>query len=557
MTSTRRLSRAGLPSAVAGSVLVLLTATVPATPWAFGTRTVSKPVALLDSQAWIMGGTGPCCTTPESPWPLPPPELIQPVIDRYITGTIAPANFGPHYAIDSSYSLATPEQLHPFTGLESLSFDASVQWGAEVLDEQIRTQIAAGDSMVVLGVSQSASIITREMNYLASLPADQRPAVDQLAFILLGDGQNPNGGLLERFDGADVPALLTFSGATPDNVYPTDIFTLEYDGWADFPKYPLNTLAVLNALLGMATVHGTYAALSPAQLATAIELPTAGDTMTHYWMIPTDYLPLLLPFQQLGVPQWLIDLIEPNLRVLVNLGYGDPDHGWSAGPANVPTVAGLFPTDVNPFAVLEDLVNGTLRGADAALTDLGLPTLPAWVTGPAGYLQSALGFLTDQTDPLIQAVSSGLQDALDNTVLPGWLTAALNPLAYVLNDLDTAATHLMDDQVNPLVQQAIYGIGDPLRDALAELGASNQLTNAVYVGEQLLPLILEVPGNLVSNALHFVSEGVGDLAANDIGGFVEQLELIPAAATTLGTLMGIGLPFLALQAIIEGVPLTI
>lgn len=554
MSSKRHFSRSGVPSANVGSALVLLTAIVPLT---FEANTVSTPVASLASEAWIMGGTGPCCRTPESPWSLPPQELIQPAIDRYITGTIAPANFGPHYAIDSSYSLATPEQLHPFTGLESLSFDTSVQWGAEILDEQIRTQIAAGNSMVVLGVSQSASIITRELEYLATLPADERPGIDQLAFVLLGDGNNPNGGLLERFDGADIPALLMFSGATPDNVYPTDIFTLEYDGWADFPKYPLNVLADLNALLGMATVHGTYASLTPEQLATAIELPTAGDTMTHYWMIPTDCLPLLLPFQQLGVPQWLIHLIEPDLRVIINLGYGDPDHGWSAGPANVPTVAGLFPMDVNPFAVLEDLVNGALRGAAAALTDLGLPELPAPITGPISYLASALGALASQTDPLVHAISSGLPDALNNVVIPDWLAAALSPVAGALNDLDLVASHIMNDQIHPFVQQTVYGIGDPLRDALASFGAADQLTNAVYVGEQLLPLILEVPGNLVTNTLHFVAEGAGALATGDVAGFVEQLELIPAAETTLGVLMGIGLPFLAAQAIAIGIPLDI
>ncbi|KLO30121.1 hypothetical protein ABW16_07675 [Mycolicibacter heraklionensis] len=551
MTSPRRLS--GLPCAIAGSALLWLTAS---TPIPFGVPT-TRVVTLLDSEAWIMGGTGPCCRTPESPWPQPPAELIQPVIDRFITGTIAPANVGPHYSIDSSYGLATPEQLHPFTGLESLSFDTSVQWGADVLDEQIRTQIAAGNSVVVLGVSQSASIITREMSYLATLPADERPDIDQLAFVLLGDGNNPNGGLLERFDGADIPALLTFSGATPNNLYPTDVFTLEYDGWADFPKYPLNIVADLNALLGMATVHGTYAALTPEQLATAIELPTAGDTMTHYWMIPTGYLPLLLPFQQLGVPAWLIHLIEPDLRVIVNLGYGDPDHGWSAGPANVPTVAGLFPTDVNPFAVLEDLVDGALRGADAALTDLGLPTLPSLITDPVTYLATALGSLADQTDPLIHAVSSGLHDAVNSVVIPDWLAAALSPVSGALNSLDSVVGHVINDQLDPLIQQAVYALGDPLRDALTDIGADDRLTNAVYVIEQLLPVVLGAPGNFVTNDLHFLAEGTNQLVAGDFGGFVDQLELIPAGDITMAALMGLGLPFLALQSILAGVPLTI
>lgn len=551
MTSPRRLS--GLPCAIAGSALLWLTAS---TPIPFGVPT-TPAVTLLDSEAWIMGGTGPCCRTPESPWPQPPAELIQPVIDRFITGTIAPANVGPHYSVDSSYGLATPEQLHPFTGLESLSFDTSVQWGADVLDEQIRTQIAAGNSVVVLGVSQSASIITREMSYLATLPADERPDIDQLAFVLLGDGNNPNGGLLERFDGADIPALLTFAGATPDNLYPTDVFTLEYDGWADFPKYPLNIVADLNALLGMATVHGTYAALTPEQLATAIELPTAGDTMTHYWMIPTGYLPLLLPFQQLGVPAWLIHLIEPDLRVIVDLGYGDPDHGWSAGPANVPTVAGLFPTDVNPFAVLEDLVDGALRGADAALTDLGLPTLPSLITDPVTYLATALGSLADQTDPLIHAVSSGLHDAANSVVIPDWLAAALSPVAGALNSLDSVVGHVINDQLDPLIQQAVYAVGDPLRDALTDIGADDRLTNAVYVIEQLLPVVLGAPGNFVTNDLHFLAEGTNQLVAGDFGGFVDQLELIPAGDITMAALMGLGLPFLALQSILAGVPLTI
>lgn len=554
MTSTRRSSQAGVPSAIAGSALVWLTAAMPMT---VGASTVSVPVTLLDYQAWIMNGTGPCCVTPESEWLQPPPGYIDLVVDRFVAGTLAPANVGPHYQIDSSYGLATPEQLHPFTGLYSMPFDMSVQHGADVLDEQIRTQIAAGNNMVVFGYSQSASIISRELEHLAALPADERPSTDQLAFVLIGDGNNPNGGLLERFAGADIPSMLTFSGATPDNVYPTDIFSREYDGWADFPKYPLNVLADLNALLGMATVHGSYPTLTPEQLATAIELPTAGDTMTHYWMIPTDYLPLLQPFEQLGVPPWLIDLIEPTLRVIINLGYGDPDFGWSVGAANVPTLAGLFPMDVNPFTVLEDLVDGALRGADAALTDLGLPELPSLITDPIRYLQSALGFLAGQTDPLIYAVSSGLQDAVNDVVIPGWLGAALSPVAGTLNDLDTLVSHVVNDQIGPLIQQAVYAVGDPLRNALTEIGADDQLTNAVYVFEQLLPIVFSGPGNIVTNDLHFLAEGANELVAGDFGGFVEQLELIPAGDVTIEVLMGIGLPFLALQSILAGVPLAI
>jgi PE-PPE domain-containing protein len=126
-------------------------------------------------------------------------------------------------------------------------------------------------------------------------------------------------------------------------VYPTDIYTLQYDGWADYPQYPLNILADLNAFAGIADVHGEYPDLTAAQVDSAADLPTtASDTMTNYYLIPTENRPLLNPLEQLGAPQWLIDLIQPDLTVMVNLGYGD-------GPADVPTLAQLFPTDVNPI----------------------------------------------------------------------------------------------------------------------------------------------------------------------------------------------------------------
>ena len=50
--------------------------------------------------------------------------------------------------------------------------------------------------------------------------------------------------------------------------------------------------------------------------------------MTNYYMIPTQNLPLLDPLRAIpvvGTP--LADLLQPDLRVLVNLGYGDPNFG--------------------------------------------------------------------------------------------------------------------------------------------------------------------------------------------------------------------------------------
>ncbi len=44
----------------------------------------------------------------------------------------------------------------------------------------------------------------------------------------------------------------------------------------------------------------------------------------------------------IGTP--IADLLQPALKVLVNLGYGDPAYGWSNnGYANVQTTFGLLP----------------------------------------------------------------------------------------------------------------------------------------------------------------------------------------------------------------------
>lgn len=112
----------------------------------------------------------------------------------------------------------------------------------------------------------------------------------------------PMGGLLERFDvpagtSPSVPSLgVTFGGATPD-LYPTDVYTLEYDGFADFPQYPIDPFSDLNALSGIFYQHLTYMDLTSEQIPNAIPLETAGDALTDYYMIPVENLPLLDPLR--------------------------------------------------------------------------------------------------------------------------------------------------------------------------------------------------------------------------------------------------------------------
>jgi PE-PPE domain/PE family len=295
--------------------------------------------------------------------PIPPQSYVEAVVSKYIT-----TNY-PTFTVSNALSLFTPESFYPLTGIKNLIPDVSVSEGVAILDAAIHQQLSATNNVAVVGFSQSSIIASLEM---MKLDPSGTPSSLPVVFSLLGDPMNPNGGLLARFPGLVMPSLgFTFHGATPANSFTTNIYTIEYDGFADFPQYPINFVADLNAIAGIYYVHGTYADLTPAQINTAITLTnTVGPTTTTYHVIPNPHLPLaqgIRAIPVIGPP--LGDLLEPDLRVLVNLGYGSPDQGWSTGPPNVPTPFGLFPP-LNPTAVLGDLVTGTQQGIGAFVNDL-------------------------------------------------------------------------------------------------------------------------------------------------------------------------------------------
>lgn len=296
--------------------------------------------------ALIMGGTGTN--------PLPWSGLTQ-LAESFITPT------NPSY---TAQFLVTPSKLFPITGPTSLTFDASVAEGMQRLNNAIMGLHAAGRDTVVYGLSQSSTVATVEMRYLQSLPVGERPGVDELSFVLTANPNRPNGGLLARLPGFSFIGF-TFNGATPANVYPTVDYAIQYDGAADFPKYPLNLFATVNALAGFAYIHPSYS-LTPAQFASGIVQPVSPDSLTTYILIPTHNLPILNPLRSipvLGSP--LADLVQPDLRVLVELGYD------RTGYQDVPTPFGLFP-QVDPGVVLGQLGQGAVQGFHDSLVDLRL-----------------------------------------------------------------------------------------------------------------------------------------------------------------------------------------
>lgn len=302
--------------------------------------------------ALIMGGT-------DNPQPVP--EYVAAINDAYIQ---------PRFPGALPQGLFTPEQFWPVTG--NLTFGQSVAQGVTLLNDEINHQIGTlGNSVVVFGYSQSAAIATNEINALMALGA---PHASQLSFVLASNPNTPDGGILARFPGFYIPFLdVPFTGATPPNSpYATTMYAIQYEGVANAPQYPLHVLSNINAIMGYFYLHDTYQHLTATQVSNALLLPTAPGYIgnTDYYMFLTQNLPLVQPIRDipvLGPP--IADLIQPDLRVLVDLGYGNI--GVGADYPNIPTPARLLQV-IDPFAVTFDLAKGAVQGPQAALVDIGL-----------------------------------------------------------------------------------------------------------------------------------------------------------------------------------------
>ena len=412
--------------------------------WTAGPKTMRAEAKLVDTESWIMGGSG---------LPIPPQSYLDEVSKLYIDPSQPFFEGQPQFPVDSTNALFTPEGLYPNSGVKSLELDTSLAQGVSILNSTVDSQTADGNSLVVLGYSQSSTISTMVMRDLLTLPPADQPGADQLSFVLLGDPNNPDGGLFERFDlpvfGTDYPTIasmgITFNGATPaDTPWDTAIYTLEYDGYADFPRYPINLLSDFNAVLGIEYEHTIYPDLTAAQLGSAIELPVTADYAgnTDYFMIPSQELLLLEPLQSIpGIGQPLYDLLEPDMRILVNLGYGSITDGWDSGPANVPTPMELFPTDLNWNDVTAALETGAHQGISAFESDISNGALSA-------LLDSSSAPSTTSLSDLFTALSSDFSSPTDlSTTFTDFVNAissaassayaALLPTADLINALLT------------------------------------------------------------------------------------------------------------------------
>ncbi len=366
------------------------------------------PAASTDTQPIVLGPSGV---------PIPSDKYVETVMDYYVlphtTGDVA-----------TPQVVFTPEGLYPITGVKSLPLDTSVDQGLTILSDTLAL-LPDGTTTSVFGYSQSA--IIGSLLQAGFQPSDSPyppPTIpaglqDSISFVFVGNEMNPNGGFLSRFPGLDMPSLgIPFYGATPENAYPTVTYTREYDGFADFPRYPLNFLADLNAALGLVLVHTKYATppgpnctsfcVTKEDVENAIELPSTDPTQKYFFM-PTENLPLLEPLRLIpliGNP--IADLIQPVLKVLVNLGYGDPAHGFTSATqpeANIQVPFGLFP-EVSPAEVFTQLVDGVQQGVVDFLAAFG----------PGGSIANELGDLSFGSSSVDLATPDSLIDGVQDLV---------------------------------------------------------------------------------------------------------------------------------------------
>lgn len=309
----------------------------------------------LAATALIMGGTGMKALGDPHQWGAG--SYVDQVNNTYLADR--------HLDEDDLKWVQTPEHFWPATGLTDISFDTSVARGVLSLNNAV---LNTPGEKIVVGYSQSANIATREKRNLAELRAQGAtvPSPDELSFVFVANPNRPNGGILARFEGLYIPILgVSFDGATPDDEYETIDVARQYDLIADFPKYPLNLLADLNALMGYFYLHPNYgSSVVDLDDPSTYQSYTSGNTT--YYLVHTEHLPLLQPLRDLGIPAPVIDLAEPTLRVLIELAY-------DRTPANmgVPTRAGLIP-DIDLDKLASDLRAAARQGVRDALADLGI-----------------------------------------------------------------------------------------------------------------------------------------------------------------------------------------
>ena len=411
-----------------------------------GVRALMADVSLIAGEGFIMGGTGT---------PTPDADYLSNVEQLYL-----PSGY-------DYQALTTPEQFCPIecnASQPDLGFGDSVNAGVVALNGDPTDALANGP-VSVLGYSQSATVASVWMNELV---ANNQANLDNLHVTLLGDPNSPIGGILDRFqfpDGVgsgsltpepqhvpflDIPLNLA---TTPTDAIDTDIYTGEYDGFADFPEDPSNLFADLNALIGIETVHGFYPDPTPGvnlDTGNIIDLGKIGDT--NFFAIPAPLPTLAFMYDGGPAGQFFYDSFAPYATLFDDWGYGNPGDPGAGIPVD---------------------------GVD-----------PIGVAGP---------WTVDATGQLVESVGSGFAPQMDPLqMLAGMEYAGVQTLVGPINDLlaDAGQSPLPTSFVDSLLSgyDSLNQLDVSLLTELTALSATmpSLAPDVIFSGEPLIsaqPLI--------------------------------------------------------------------
>ncbi|MGA8545530.1 MAG: PE-PPE domain-containing protein [Mycobacterium sp.] len=403
--------------------------------WAFPSemKAIIAEAKLLANEGWIMSGTGV---------PTPDQNYIDSVESLYLS----------QFSNYTFQGLTTPEQFCPIICNPSepdLTFGQSVNEGVTDLNNVIVPALQGGNNVAVLGYSQSATVATVEVNNLLD---NTPPGVDlsHLNVVLLGDPNSPIGGILDRFpfpDGVGAfslspePQHVPFLGIplgladTPTTGIASDIYTGEYDGWANFPEDPSNLFADLNALIGIQTVHPFYPDPTPGvnlDTTNMVDLGTIGSA--HFYDIPAPLPTLAFMFDGGPAGHFFYDFFSPSAILSDDWAYGNPgDPG-----------AGFAVNGVDPIGVVGPWQVDATGQLMASGVDGFIPKMdPLQMLAGMEYagVQSFVGPINDLLQdagqaPLSQSVVDSLlsgydaTNQLDASLLTNWidLTASMPSL---------------------------------------------------------------------------------------------------------------------------------
>lgn len=177
----------------------------------------------------------------------------------------------------------------PFILPYSLNFDQNVSDSVKILVDEITNQYNAGDfdaadPLYVFGYSWPTVVMGMAEKELADYGVPQ----DYLHFVMVGDSWAENTGFMSTYidllpQGLRPLAMQVFEWlnmgsvvgyTTPDHLYPTDVYSLSGDGFANWDGGA--------NIMGILTDHEAYLGLTPAEVASAT-LDVHG--LTNYFTI--------------------------------------------------------------------------------------------------------------------------------------------------------------------------------------------------------------------------------------------------------------------------------